>query len=133
MELNSVFNIADLSQYKLHAARSNNVDQPLDVYLRSTEEWNSWNSWRGYRDDFNRDFIFSIIKFYPEEDTWLFGGIYQVLDRGPESNHHSYQINQVELGRELIGRLKFRGSLPRGRAFNLESYHNHVQISELLR
>jgi hypothetical protein len=133
MELHSVFNIADLSQYKLHAARSNKVDQPLDVYLRSKEEWNSWNSWRGYRDDFNRDFIFSIIKFYPEEDTWLFGGIYQVIARGREANHNSYQIKQIALGQELIGRLKFRGSLPRGRAFNLENCRNHLQISELLR
>ncbi|WP_273070698.1 hypothetical protein, partial [Thioclava marina] len=40
--------------------------------------------YRPGRDDFNRPLIFSLIQFYHEQDSWLFGGVYHVLDRHPD-------------------------------------------------
>ena len=74
----------------------------------------------GGGNEFNRDYVVSFMKFYPEDDTWLFGGIYKILDRGPEKNNHSYKIELLDNGQELIGRLKIKAKISRSRSFNLD-------------
>ncbi|MCF2491116.1 GIY-YIG nuclease family protein [Dyadobacter sp. CY347] len=101
--------------------------------MRSRAEWDQWNSWQGNKNEFTRDTILSLIKFYPEPDTWLFGGLYQVKSRSPEKNAHSYEIQKLDQGKELIGRLKLTGPLPRGRAFHLENVYNRLTVSEILK
>ena len=44
--------ITNMSDYKIHFAVSNGMEQPLDVYVRDPDDWKGWNSWRGNRDDF---------------------------------------------------------------------------------
>ena len=73
MNLRSLLQLEDLNNYKLHAARNNKFHEPLDVFLRDRNEWDRWNSWQGTKNEFNRDLLVSIIKFYPEPNTWLFG------------------------------------------------------------
>ena len=67
--------------FKFHAARWNGDIQPLDVYVREKKAWFGWNTWRNSKDEFSRQYVFSLIDFYPENDTWLFGGIYKILKR----------------------------------------------------
>lgn len=77
--LTQIFAIDNLEDYKIHFAVWNGSDQPLDVFVRDWDEWEGWNSWKGNRDDFSRRYIFSLIRFYPQPQTWLFGGIFEVL------------------------------------------------------
>jgi len=41
-----------------------------------------WLEGRG-RDDFGRRFIFSLIRYRHRPGTWLFGGIFEVIERMP--------------------------------------------------
>jgi hypothetical protein len=83
-------------QYKLHLACWNKTDEPLDVFVRDRPQWDRWNAWRTKKDDFIRPFIFSPIDFYPEADTWLFGGAYRVLARRKVVNDHGYDIELLD-------------------------------------
>ena len=131
--LHSILPIENPKEYKLHLATWNNEDHPLDVFVKDRKEWDGWNSWRGTKDDFSRNYIFSLIDFYPEKDTWLFGGIYKVLSRNKKNNAHSYEI-ELDTYRELIGRLKFSFKRPsRTKAFYLESYYDALVVSEILK
>ena len=49
------------SQYKVHLACWNGESQPLDVFVRDRTEWDGWNKWRSSKDEFNREFILSLI------------------------------------------------------------------------
>lgn len=93
---------ADLNplQYKVHFAVWNQKKHPIDVLATNQEEWQGWNSWRSVKDDFNRQFIFSMAQDKHDATLWLFGGIWEVLERGPEQQAHSYK---VALREDLMG------------------------------
>ncbi len=133
MDLQSILQLKDLRLYKFHAARYNEEYEPLDVFLRDRSEWDSWNSWQGSKNEFNRDYVISFIKFYPEQKTWLFGGVYKILGRRPEKRAQSYDIELTDQGKNLIGRLKITAGITRGRAFNLETLYENIQVSEILK
>ncbi len=133
MNIATILEIEHLQDYKLHAARYNGSEQPLDVFVKDRKEWDNWNSWQGTKNEFNRNYVVSFIKFYPEQETWLFGGIYKILGRRPEKNTHSYNIELTDKGKDLIGRLKITAKLSRGRAFNLETVYNRLSVCEILR
>jgi hypothetical protein len=133
IKANDIFKIEDPSLYKFHAARSNHVEEPLDVFVRSRSDWRKWNTWRNDRNEFNRRFIFSLIDNYHECDSWLFGGIFEVIARGERTNSHSYKIKEVEDFQPYVGRLKIGLERPaRGRAFYLERHLDKMEISEIL-
>lgn len=134
IKLSEIIKIENIHKYKFHAARWNGYDQPLDVYVRDTNEWFHWNTWRNTKDEFSRDYIFSLIDFYPETDTWLFGGIYKVLSRSDVQKNHSYEIEEIKEYSPFIGRLKIHlPKPPRGRAFYLENYYENMMVSEILK
>ncbi len=83
--ITKIIKIDNINKFKLHAARWNGEYQPLDVYVRDKKEWFGWNTWRNNKNEFSRDFVFSLIDFYPEKDTWLFGGIYEILKKKQHS------------------------------------------------
>lgn len=90
----------DPSQFKVHFAVWNQKKHPIDVMATNWEEWAGWNSWRSANNDFNRDFIFSVAQDKHNATLWLFGGIWEVLERRPEPHSHSYT---VELREDLMG------------------------------
>lgn len=121
------------SEWKLHLACWNGDENPLDVFVRSREAWDGWNSWRSNRDDFSRDYILAFMDFYPQGGTWLFGGAYEVLDRRPVNEAHSYKIRALAAWEPYVGRLKVRLRRPgRLKAFNLENHYADLQVCELL-
>ena len=132
--LSQVLPIENPKSYKLHLACENEFsDKPLDVFVRSRTEWDGWNRWRGNRDDFSRDFVFSLIEFYPEKDRWLFGGAYRVLSREAVNKSESYKIELLESSSSLIGRLKIALKRPgRIRALNLDNHYENLVVSEIL-
>lgn len=82
----------DPTQYKVHFAVWNQIKHPIDVLATSQEEWHGWNSWRSATNDFNRDFIFSVAQDKHDPTHWLFGGIWEVLERRPTPQAHSYTV-----------------------------------------
>ncbi len=129
--ITDILDIDKPSAYKLHAARYNRVDEPLSVYVRDKDEWVGWNKWRGERHDFNRRYIFSLIDFYHEANTWLFGGIFKVME---EKKGENYKIKKLSQYSNYVGRLKVKWTPPsRNRAFKLEKYLEEMIVSEILK
>ncbi len=121
--ISQIIKIDEPNKFKFHAARWNDVHQPLDVYVRDKNEWFMWNTWRNKKDEFSRKYIFSLIDFYPETDMWLFGGIYEVIKRNEIPHAHSYEIAELDEYSAFVGRLKIKLQKPsRGRAFYLENH-----------
>lgn len=133
--LNDLLHFTDeeISQYKLHLAASNGIEQPLDVFARDFDEWVYWNQWRGDRNDFTRKYIFSFIKDYHHhnQNKYVFGGIFEVLAR--YNNNEEYDIKLCDTLKPLIGRLVVVLTRQRtqGRAFYLETYINDIYVSEI--
>ena len=82
----------DPKQYKVHFAVWNQAQHPIDVLASNQAEWQGWNSWRGAKDDFNRDFIFSVAQDKHDATLWLFGGIWEVLERRPIQGEGAYKV-----------------------------------------
>lgn len=128
--LKEIWPIADLQGYKCHYARWNNVDQPLDVWVRDRREWQGWQEYRPARDDFNRPHIFSLIQFYHESDTWLFGGVFDVIERLADR----YVVELSEHGANFTGRLILRSSYRnRSTRVNFDNHYADFEVSEILK
>jgi hypothetical protein len=131
--LSRVYPVSSPGLYKLHLACWNGSDQPLDVFVRSKAEWDQWNAWRAKRDDFNRDYVFSLIDFYPEQDRWLFGGVYRVISRKAVNDAASYKVELLAESEPFVGRLKLSLKRPcRSKAVKFENHYNDLLVSEIL-
>ena len=132
--LTEILKFDNPEEYKVHLANYNGEHQPLDVFVRSKEEWKGWNSWRGEKDDFNRKYIFSLIEFYPESNTWLFGGVFEVLERFDVTRDFGYEVRLTDIFENYIGRLKIhwvRSGRTKSRKF--ENCIDDFTVVELLR
>ena len=128
--LQDIWPIENLRDYKIHFARYNGRNQPLDDFARDPEIWREWQEYRPQNDVFNRKFIFSLAKFYHENNIWLFGGVYEVLERHP--NH--YEVRLTQQGAGFIGRLKLRLRFRAMTSYvNLETKYNDFEVQEILR
>jgi hypothetical protein len=134
ISLNDILNISNPNQYKLHlACRNNDFLQPLDVYVADHMKWVAWNEWRrkGGKNDWTRSYVLSFMEFYPRQDTWLFGGGFEVLER----NNDRYKLQPLTNLKKYVGRLlasfhRYQGM--RGRAFYLETYLDQFEVAEIL-
>ena len=134
MKVSSILNIENPNLYKVHLASWNGENRPLDVFVRDRKEWEGWNSWRSSKDDFNRKYIFSLIEFYPDPGTWLFGGIWEVLSRSGMNNAHSYEVSLTSQASDLIGRLKIRFARSgRAKALKLENCFDNFTLDAILK
>ena len=119
---------------KLHCAVYNGKNYPIDVLANDPEEWQRWNSWRGPKDDFNRQFVFSLAQDRYDPTLWLFGGIWEVVGRRPEPRTYSYEVVLREdlMGpfiRRLYVRMKLAG---RQRRRTMESCLDEMTVSSIL-
>jgi len=138
IKLNSILNLSetDLWNYKLHLAAWNGYEHPLDVFVRDFVEWKGWNKWRKNRDDFNRDFIFTLIPDYRRPGKYIFGGVFRVVERYQDfaETEIGYRVELAEQYKELIGRLVvdfYRYQGLRGRAFIFANYINDMTVAEI--
>ena len=128
--LRDIWSIENPADYKIHFARWNQHSQPLEVFARDRREWQEWQEYKPGRDDFNRPLIFSLIQFYHEQDTWLFGGVYRVLARHADR----YEVELTDTGANMIGRLKlFYPYRDRTTRPVMERHYNAFEVQELLR
>lgn len=129
IKLTSILQLMPASDYKVHFARRNSTNHPLDVFVRDFNEWQSWQEYRPAKDDFNRPRIFSLLQVYYESDTWLFGGIWEVVGRHADR----YDVKLSEDGKEFIGRLKLRSSYrDRQTRTRLENHLESFEVVEIL-
>lgn len=129
--------LEELENYKIHFAKQSEGVEPLDAYLYDFDEWKDWNRWSNGKDEFNRTYIFSLINFYPEKDTWLFGGIWKVEKRAFETysgdNPFPYTISLCESYKDFIGRLKIRYAHKDRKVRNkMENYFPSLVLKEIL-
>jgi hypothetical protein len=130
IRLADIWPIAQPESYKLHFARWNGENQPLEVWARDKREWQGWQEYRPARDDFNRPLIFSLIQFYHEPDTWLFGGVFRVLQR----HQDRYEVERAAEGANFLGRLKLRSSYrDRATRVKFENHYSSLEVQEILR
>lgn len=134
ISVKDIINVDNPEEYKFHAARWNDVDQPLDVYARDRNEWVGWNTWGDSRNIYNRPYIFSLIDFYHETNVWLFGGIFKVIDRYNEDGYVRYKVEEMREYSSYVGRLKVKLEKPgRGKSFYLESWIDKMIVLEILK
>lgn len=130
IQLRDIWPIADLGDFKIHFARWNQHNQPLEVFARDRREWQGWQEYRPGRDDFNRPLIFSLIQFYHEQNVWLFGGIFRVVARHPDR----YEVELSRIGANMIGRLKlFYEYRDRTTRAFMERHFHALEVYEILR
>lgn len=119
---------------KLHCAVWNGENHPIDVLARDWDEWTDWNRWRSNRDEFNRQFIFSLARDRTDASLWLFGGIFEVLARRPLTQAHSYDVMfRDDLMAAFVKRLVLRFELP-GRTIrlNMETHVDRFSVHSIL-
>ena len=141
--LEDIFPIENVEDYKSHFGRQyedgENRPHPIDEWLEDRSNWKHWQETRNPEPEHNFDsvkFIFSMMQIYPEQDiytepdTWLFGGIFEIIDKYKDR----YEVEQLELGSEFIGRLilrvKYRGQQTRP---YLETHYSKIEVLEILR
>ena len=135
--LRNIWPIENVDDYKVHFARWNSEIEPLDEWVRDRSAWQGWQEYYPNKNDFNRTFIFSLMKFYHKTDTWLFGGIFRVIALHEDQNRtngHYYEVELTPALRAFIGRLKlhysFKAMAPR---VNLENHYDEFEVAEILR
>jgi len=137
IHLTDLLELNNPTDYKLHLGVWNGEHNPLDLFVLDFNNWKAWNEWKGTKDEFNRQFIFSLIDYYHEPNKWLFGGVFEVKNRHLEKIREDggYEVELVENSANLIGRLiiEFKRTSGRGRAFKLENYIDQFTVSELLK
>ena len=128
--LRDIWPIEPLREYKIHFARWNKHNQPLDVFARDRQEWQNWQEYKPGRNEFNRPLIFSLIQFYHETDSWLFGGVYEVMARHDDR----YEVALRGNGEEMIGRLKIHYAY-RDRTTRpvMERHYENFEVQEILK
>lgn len=119
----------DPSKYKLHlAVTSTDGINPIDVFVRDKNEWKEWQAYKGSRNEWTRNYVFSLIKFH---GAWLFGGVFEI--KKEHSNY--YDVELTDKYEDFIGRLIVSGipnNRGRGRGFNLESYFDQIVVEQIL-
>lgn len=137
IKLSQLLGIKTPHAYTLHAASWNGKEHPLVAYLRDPAAWRTEDPWRGERDACSRHYITSLIDLYPEPDTWLFVGIYEVVQPNSSSTDtitdSSCESSECAHYIPYSGRLKITlPRPPRGRIFPLEQYLDDMHVAAIL-
>ena len=135
--LKDIWHIDNVSDYKVHFARWNRSDQPLDEWVKDRSNWVRWQEYRKSKNYFNRTYIVSLMNFYPDgRKAWLFGGVFEVLERHADG----YKVKLTDQMEAFIGRLKLWSESPpgatRGIRVNLENHYDGrypLQLAEVFR
>lgn len=117
---------------KVHLARNNGNEEPLDVFLDGG--FDDWQRWQNKR-NFQREFVVSLVQA-GSPTRWLFVGLFRSIDYEEEHTpklHYYYNLTRVPSAEEWVGRLYLssvyteRASYPRG-----ETLAEDLTITELM-
>ena len=137
----NLLSIKNTADYKIHFARNNKrrepIDggEPLDIWTGDEEknklEWQDWQEYRPNNNAFNRRYIFSLMRFYHEDkkDTWLFGGVFEVLKR----HEDRYEVKLTDIDEEFVRCLKIKSPYTARQArTRMERYYDGFEVKEIL-
>ena len=125
--LKDIWEIENVEDYKVHFAKYNRKTEPLDDWVSDPQIWQGWQEYKSNSKGsvFNRQFIFSLMRFYHETDIWLFGGVFEVTNRDLVDR---YEVELTEQGQNFIGRLKLHASY---RAMNVRvKLEKHYDVEQ---
>jgi hypothetical protein len=123
-----ILQLEETDRYKLHAANFNGDVNPLDEFLKDENIWKNWNQYRPSKNEFNRDYIFSMMEFYPKPNTWLFGGVFKVIERKEDS----YIVEELDKYKKFTGRLLLNFEYKdRARRLRLENYIDYITVNQI--
>lgn len=121
---------------KIHFAKNDGFNDPLELFLNDSDAIKGWNEWRGNKDDFNKSYIFTVIQFPNQPDRWLFVGIYKVINRynDYQETEHGYDVERTDLCSNFIGRLviSYRFDHIHGRSSVFNNCIDSLSIAEIL-
>lgn len=122
----------DASKAKVHLARYNGNERPLDVFLEGKFDW--WQRWQTKR-NFQREFVVSLVNT-GSPTRWLYAGLFRSIDYVEEADpkpHYFYTLERVPSCEEWVGRL-YLESVYTGRPSYLrgETLANDLTVVELL-
>ena len=128
--LSDIIPLPSQTDYKLHlACADGNGNNPLLAFLEDSTAWRGWQEHRGFKNEWNRDFIFTLIDFPSKANTWLFGGIFRIVKRHSDR----YEVERMDIYQAFEGRLLVNLVRPaRGRAFRLESWWEAITVEQIL-
>lgn len=98
----------DTANAKVHLARHNSVEAPMDVYLRG--EFDEWQQWQSRR-NFEREWVVSLVQDSADNTRWLFVGLFRpdgCEKRHDPEPHFMYSLKRVQTTVEFEGRLFLR-------------------------
>lgn len=121
---------------KIHLARNNNHDAPIDVFIEG--KFDEWQTWQNQR-NFTKEFVLSFVQT-KETKTWLFVGLFSV--RGCQlieqpSRHFKYDLERINTCEELVGKLyatteySARQSYPNGSTLEHDLEISHISPRQL--
>jgi hypothetical protein len=83
----------DPSKAKVHLARWNKIDHPIEVYRRS--EFDEWQRWQNGH-NFNCPVVVSLIQD-GSSTRWMFAGLFKpvghTIEAGPKRDHYYYDLH----------------------------------------
>jgi len=134
IRLKAIFPDINKEDFKIHFAKRAYGTEPLDVFAEDFEEWKRWNTSTAFgRNVYNRKYIFSLINFYPEENTWLFGGVWEVVSRDFRNKNYPYKIELVPSSIPFVGRLKIKYEYrKRTTRVKMDEHYDKMIVKEIL-
>lgn len=97
------------------------------------EKYRGWDytTDKPLKDDFNRKFIFTLIKDYTRYNKYIFGGVFEVIKR--INDEYGYIVKHSEQYKALTGRLIVNFDFKqRGRSFKFENWIEQIEVAEIL-
>lgn len=133
MKIQQIFNeLVDLNDtnYRFHLAKPSEGNSPAESLARSKESWLGWQLYKGNnknRFPYPVKYIFSFAQLSGNE--FIFGGIFEILDREGET----YKVKYIDKYDELIGRviLTYNGANNRGTIFRPSYILENSEINEI--
>lgn len=133
--LKDIMPIENLNDYKIHLAKMENGNEPLDAFLNG-----NWIDWQVKKKNnrFNRKYIMTFAKIYSRPNAFLFTGIYEVLGDNPNDSS-KYSVAETNIYSIYVGRLIVsifnKDKSPyksRSTALLLKNYFNDIEVVEIL-
>ncbi|MFJ2982664.1 MULTISPECIES: GIY-YIG nuclease family protein [unclassified Pseudomonas] len=120
------------STAKVHLARFNGEERPLDVFLEGRfDRWQSWQS----QQNFKKEYVVSLIQA-GRPTRWLFAGLFRrkgCVHHAEPRSHYIYDLERIEAAEEWVGRLYLKSTYKQRHSYPLgKTLENDLVVSELL-
>ena len=123
----------DPSTAKVHLARWNQIDKPIDVYRRG--EFDEWQRWQNGH-NFNCPMIVSLIQD-GSATRWMFAGLFvpvgHTVEAGPKRDQFYYDLERVDSTSDMEGRMFCTSSYTARNSYVYCSTVGDMKVVEILR